>query len=267
MSGKLTEELKAAGRILQKAEPLYVIMSDSTRLPFVECDEETYDDEVLVFDSRKAAENAGNELTAKGYLVRIMTLPVKGRLQFYSSLYSIGVNAIKLNDGAENQRLIELAQLITRPELPRFSEEIAEQLKKDNTIKFHVENPEFHLTAIYYIQKIRNNQADRWKEEVKELHEEMMIHYREGYYISARLEDGGMPLLRKKDGTALQPLFTDFQEFTKFQHANAGMKLQNFIVSEKSFLKFLVKEASGIVINPFGISLVLQVKRNPEAAV
>lgn len=263
MSGKLTEEQKETGRILQKADPLYVIMSDSTRLPFVECDGETYDDEALLFDSQKAAEHAVKELTEEGYLVRAMKLPVNDRLAFFSSLYSIGVNAMMLDKGTENQSLLELEQLITRPALPRFSAEIAEQLKKDPSVKFHVENPEFHLTAIYYIQKVRNRQAEKWKDEVKELYEEMMIHYREGYYISARLEDGGMPLLRKKDGTALQPLFTDLQEFTKFQRANTGMKLQNFIVSEKSFLKFLVKEASGIVINPFGISLVLQVKKSP----
>lgn len=263
MSGKLSEELKEAGRILQKAEPLYVMMSDGTRLPFVECDSETYDDEVLLFDSREGADDAVNGLTEEGYLVRAMEMPVKQRLAFFSSLFSIGVNAVKLNKGTEKECLLELTQLLTRPALPRFSAEIAEKLKKDNTIKFQVENPEFHLTAIYYIQKVRNKQAEQWKEETKELYEEMMIHYREGYYIAARLEDGGMPLLRKKDGVALQPLFTDLQEFTKFQRANAGMKLQNFIISERNFLKFLVKEASGIVINPFGISLVLQVKRNP----
>lgn len=267
MSGKLTEELKAAVRILQKADPLYVIMSDSTRLPFVECDGETYDDEVLIFDSQKGAERAVSRLAAEGYLVRAVTLPAGGRLAFFSSLFSIGVNAIKLDKGEGNPRILELTQLITRPAFPRFSAETAEQLKKDKTIKFQVENPEFHLTAIYYLQKVRNQKAEQWKKEAEELYEEMMIHYREGYYISARLEDGGMPLLKRKEGTALQPLFTDLQEFAKFQRANAGMKLQNFIVSEKNFLKIMVKEASGIVINPFGISLVLRVNKNPEAQV
>ncbi len=263
MKEHLSEELKATGRTLQKAEPLYVIMSEGTRLPFVECDKETCDDEVLVFDSRETVESAAKELAKEGYLIRIMELPVKQRLAFFSSLFPIGVNAVKLNKGSKEERLLELSVLITRPALPRFSAEIAEQLKTDHTIKFHMENPEFHLTAIYYIQKVRNKHARLWEEEVKELYEEMMIHYREGYYISARLEDGAMPLLKKKDGLALQPLFTDLQEFAKFQRANAGMKLQNFIVSEKGFLKFLTKDASGIVINPFGISLVLQVKREP----
>lgn len=263
MKEQLSEEFKAAAGTLQNADPLYVVMSEGTRLPFVECDRETYDDEVLVFDSRETAENAGKELEEEGYLIRITELSVKQRLAFFSSLFSMGVNAVKLNKGGREESILELTGLITRPAFPRFSPEIAERLKTDPAIKFHVENPEFHLTAVYYIQKVRNRRRELWEEEVKELYEEMMIHYREGYYISARLEDGGMPLLKKKDGLALQPLFTDLQEFAKFQRANAGMKLQNFIVSEKGFLKFLTKEASGIVINPFGISLVLQVKREP----
>lgn len=261
MNKNLSEEEKRAARILQTAEPLYVMLSDSTRLPFAECEEETYDDEVLVFDNQKAAQNMADILTEEGYLVHFVTLPIKQRLPFFSSLFSMGVNAICLNKGASGASFLELTRFITRPEFPRFSAEIGEQLKKDKNVKFHVENPEFHLTAIHYIQKSRNRQAQRWADEVKELYEEMMIHYREGYYIAARLEDGGMPILKKKDGLGLQPLFTDLQEFTKFQHANTGMKLQNFIVSERGFLKFLVKDASGIVINPFGISLVLQVKQ------
>lgn len=261
MNRNLSEEEKKEARILQTAETLYVMLSDSTRLPFVECDGETYDDEVLIFDSQDAAQGMADALTGEGYLVHYAVLPVKQRLPFFSSLFSMGVNAICLNKGTDSQSLLELTKFITRPKLPRFSAEIAEQLKKDKNVKFHVENPEFHLTAIYYIQKSRNRKAEQWEDQVKELHEEMMIHYREGYYIAARLEDGGMPLLKKKDGPGLQPLFTDLQEFAKFQRANAGMKLQNFVVSERSFLKFLVKDASGIVINPFGISLVLQVRR------
>lgn len=261
MNHHLSEEEKRTAWVLQTAEPLYVMLSDSTRLPFAECDDTTYDDEVLVFDSQKAAQNMADALTEEGFLVHFTALPVKQRLPFFSSLFSMGVNAICLNKGADGQGFLELTRFIARPEFPRFSAEIAEQLKKDKNVKFHVENPEFHLTAIHYIQKSRNRQAQRWEDEVKELYEEMMIHYREGYYVAARLEDGGMPILKKKDGLGLQPLFTDLQEFAKFQHANTGMKLQNFIVSESGFLKFLVKDASGIVINPFGISLVLQVKR------
>ena len=48
MNHHLSEEEKRTARVLQTAEPLYVMLSDSTRLPFAECDDTTYDDEVLV---------------------------------------------------------------------------------------------------------------------------------------------------------------------------------------------------------------------------
>ena len=161
MNHHLSEEEKRTARVLQTAEPLYVMLSDSTRLPFAECDDTTYDDEVLVFDSQKAAQNMADALTEEGFLVHFTALPVKQRLPFFSSLFSMGVNAICLNKGADGQGFLELTRFIARPEFPRFSAEIAEQLKKDKNVKFHVENPEFHLTAIHYIQKSRNRQAQR----------------------------------------------------------------------------------------------------------
>ena len=41
MNYNLSEEEKRTARVLQRAEPLYVMLSDSTRLPFAECEEET----------------------------------------------------------------------------------------------------------------------------------------------------------------------------------------------------------------------------------
>ncbi len=36
---------------MREAEAIYVLMSDCTRMPFVVCDPETYDDQVLIFFS------------------------------------------------------------------------------------------------------------------------------------------------------------------------------------------------------------------------
>jgi len=89
----------------------------------------------------------------------------------------------------------------------------------------------------------------------------MMTHYREGYYIVARTKEGTTPLLKTKDGGSLQPMFSDMQEFLKFQHVNPTMKVETAVMTEAEFLKHLAKEATGVVINPLGISLLLQVNR------
>ena len=38
---------------LRESDAIYVLMSDCTRMPFVVCDPETYDDEVFVFFSEE----------------------------------------------------------------------------------------------------------------------------------------------------------------------------------------------------------------------
>lgn len=252
-------------KALQKEENLYVILSDSTRLPFVECNSDTYDDEILIFTDREAAEREVWMLSEAGYPVRAGTIPKNQRLPFFSGLFSMGINALLLDKRTKQAHLQELREVIIRPEVPRFTEEIGEKLRKGEQQKFVIENPEFHLTAIYFTQKVRSKKAYEYVDEIKQLQEEMMAHYQEGYYISARTEEGHVPILQGKDGTNLQPIFTDMQEFVKFQQTYPGKKLKTSVVSEKDFVRLLAKEASAVVVNPFGISLVLQIKRkSPE---
>ena len=51
-----------------------------------------------------------------------------------------------------------------------------------------------------------------------------MAHYQRGRYITAISEDKKMPILNKDDGQVLMPIFTDVQEFLKFQNENRDMK-------------------------------------------
>ena len=45
----------------------------------------------------------------------------------------------------------------------------------------------------------------------------MLAHFRRGKYIVAVQKEGQqIPILREKDGQMYQPLFTDIQEFNKF---------------------------------------------------
>ena len=46
---------------LRESDAIYVLMSDCTRMPFVVCDPETYDDEVFIFFSEEDAMRGGQE--------------------------------------------------------------------------------------------------------------------------------------------------------------------------------------------------------------
>lgn len=50
---------------MRESEAIYVLMSDCTRLPFVVCDPETYDDEVFIFFSEQDASRLGQEYTKR----------------------------------------------------------------------------------------------------------------------------------------------------------------------------------------------------------
>ncbi len=263
MKGKNEEHMQIV-QMLQKEEHIYVILSDSTRLPFVVCNPETFDDEILLFEQKNAAEKEMQVLTEEGYPVRVGEISKDQRLPFLSGLFAIGVNAVLLNKGTKNVRLEELEDILQRPELPRFTEEIGEKLRKGEEQRFVIENPEFHLTAIYFTQKVRSKNAQKYAEETAQLQEEMMAHYRRGFYICARTKEGYVPILKGKNGTTLQPVFTDMQEFAKFQHMHPETKLKTSVVPEREFVRILAKEASAVVINPFGISLVLQISRKEK---
>ena len=53
---------------LRTSEAVYVLMSESTRLPYVECDAETFDDQILLFfaeeDAKKTAAGLISNKTA-----------------------------------------------------------------------------------------------------------------------------------------------------------------------------------------------------------
>lgn len=67
-------------------------------------------------------------------------------------------------------------------------------------------------------------------EELKELNEEMMAHYMRGRYILGVTEKNAVPILKQKDGRVLQPIFTDMQEFMKFQNVNRNEKMKTAVV-------------------------------------
>ena len=75
---------------MREAEAIYVLMSDCTRMPFVVCDPETYDDQVLIFFSEEEAMKGGQEFLKEGNPLKIFNIENKYMLPFYSSLFPAG---------------------------------------------------------------------------------------------------------------------------------------------------------------------------------
>lgn len=240
MDGKILERLRIE-------EEVYTILSDCTRMPFVVCDAETFDDEILIYFTEEEAQKKGKEFIKAGEPVQLVKLDKANRLSFFLGLFPMGVNCILVNAGMEGERRVQLEELVTRPEADHLPDG-----------KIRVENPELYLTALYLLQKTRRRPRPEEAEEIKELNEEMMAHFQRGMFVLAVEEGKGVPILKQKDGLAFQPIFTDVQEMRKFQMLSKGVVLQVRAVEAAKLPQILSPEVAGVTINPFGINLQLQ---------
>ena len=152
-----------------------------------------------------------------------------------------------IGKGTEEEIAIQLGELVRRPEQKPGEEPI--------------ENPELQITAMYFMQKVRSQKELKLTDETKELQEELMAHYQRGRYITAISEDKKMPILNKDDGQVLMPIFTDVQEFLKFQNENRDMKYTMGVDEAARIPEAMGPEVTGVVVNPFGIDLQLNVSR------
>lgn len=247
----MSEDMKkTALEMMRVSEAVYVLLSGCTRLPYVECDAETYDDQILLFYREEDAKRRAQELLKEKTLVQVIKVEKKSFLPFYTSLYPMGVNCIVANDGMPDRTAVQLNELIRR--------EHPNQLPEGQV---WVENPELHLTAIYFMQELHKNQGQAMTETMTELYEEMLAHFGRGKYIFAVRQDKGIPALKGKDGKMYQPLFTDSQEFQKFNGTN---RLRAMVVEANKVQNLLPAQSEGIVLNPLGVNVQFKIRKRPD---
>lgn len=239
---------------LQKQDVVYVIYSKCTRMPFVLCDSESYDDEIFVFYNKEDADREAEHLTTSGNPAQVIKIERKSFLAFYASLYLLGVNCLVVNKGTSIQIALQLDELVRRAENQKLPEGMVK-----------VENREFHLTALYFMQELRSKPQNGLTEELEELQEELLAHYNEGSFIIAVREDKGIVILKQKDGKTMLPIFTDAQEFQKFQVMNQNSKFGTAVVTPEKISRLLPKDAAGIIVNPIGVNLPLKIGRRAQA--
>lgn len=248
MSESMTDK-KDFLKKLKDGKELYVLISACTRCPYVFCDPETFDDQIcLLFDSEEAKQEV-QRLRGEGIPVMAAKMEPPQYLMFYTSLYTLGVNAILAKDGG-SEMLLQLSDVVTR----------AEPKKQEGYV--WVENPQLHLTSLYLMQEIRKGPSSSPSKELQELQEEINAHFSRGRYIQpVRREGQGIPLLKMPQGDKFQPIFTDILEFEKF---NRDKSLRPVVVPANKIPDVLAAEASGVVINPLGVNLPMKVERRKK---
>lgn len=236
-------------KTLQTAKELYVIMSACTKMPFVFCDPETCDDEVFLYETEDDIKREAKRFLDDKQPVQIAKIENKTFLTFYGSLFTMGVNCIVLNGYMEKEVRVQVAEMVKKP-------------GSNNPEKTPwIENPSFHLTALYFMQEVRRQKLTEIPEDLKEMLNEIQVNYERGTFLMAYSDQNGVPLVKLPNGDAYQPIFTDLYEFKKF---NGNNQFKAAAVAATKIPNLLAKEAKGVIANPFGVGFQIPIIKKQE---
>lgn len=237
---------------MRNVPELYVLMSVCTKQPYVVCDPETFDDEILMFFTEEEAREKGKALLEEKIPVSIVRVEEKQKLLFFTSLFTLGVNAILMANGG-GETLLQLEELVRRK---------SQEEQPEGTV--WIENPQLQLTSLYYAQEMRKQPNPQHDANTAGLLDELLADFKKGKFIMAvQKEEKGVPLAKMKDGNLYQPVFTDALEFQKFNREN---KFRPIAVPAEKLASLLVPDAKGVVLNIMSINLPFTINRTPAGA-
>lgn len=233
---------------IQARETIFVAYSQVTKLPYVTCAEETYNDQAWFFAEEETLKEFGKKKLDEKILLMGMKYEKKDFPKMYGLLFSVGVNALVWNNGTEEIE-IELDKIVRQPDLSKLEPE-----------KRPLINATLQLSAIYFMQELRRPVAKEEHKNLREMEEELIANLRKSEFLVAMAhseEDPSkvnIPYLKNKDGKILQPVFSDVMEYEKFAR---GKKMR---IAKLPFAKLpdiMIPQAEAMVINPMGFNLLL----------
>lgn len=240
-------------RTILTGEYIYLAHSAGTNMPYISCDEETFDDQVWLFAHDTDLKIYYEELKKKKIQLIGKRCDRKSYGNLFAQLRVIGVNQIVWVDGDE-KTFMDLDEISPEPVL---SEEM--QKKKPPM------NPALQLSAIYFMQEMRRpvSMEEHLANNARALEEEMLVNVcKSNYYMLLRpdVSDpkkmGPILIQSKEDGALLLPIFSDVMELAKMQQENQG--LQVIRVPFVKLKELVPDQVAGVAINPRGFNLVLK---------
>ncbi len=246
---------------LEKCEEIFILYSGFTHLPFIECDDETFDDQVYIFTTQEMTQRFAHPYTLDKILLQAVNIKQKMIHGFLQSLFLYGVNAVMVQmEGAPIR--VQLADVMEKPDLEKLANETLPRA-----------NPNLQLTAIYFMQELMRP-VERNNKEKKHLHEleADMAHYllSSNFIVTFDVSEIEgrwnpkdpnqklkVPLVKTKSGKSYQPVYTDLGELQRFNAKNTGVRLEMTAVPYEKLTSFLVEQSEGFVFNPAGFNLIL----------
>lgn len=233
---------------IQARENVYVAYSQVTKLPYVTCAEETYNDQVWFFAEEETLKEFGKKKIEEKILLMGMKYEKKDFPRLYGLLYAVGVNSLVWNNGTEEIE-VDLDKIVRRPDLSKLEPE-----------KRPLINATLQLSGIYFMQELRRPVAKEERKNIRELEEELIANLKKSEFLVAmeRNEEDpakvNIPYLKNKEGKILQPVFSDVLEYEKFAK---GKKLRIAKIPFAKLADVMIPQAEFLVINPLGFNLLL----------
>ncbi|MCI8826456.1 MAG: SseB family protein [Lachnospiraceae bacterium] len=227
----------------------YVIFCDFTKMPYAECDEQTFDDKAFIFLKEAMAKKFVEEYKEDGMILSVKTTTRAEILGFLTSLPLLGINMASFR-GNETHN-IQLDNIVKR------------QYKEDAPKP--VENPSLQLSMIYFMQAVRIAETEEENAIARQFEEEMMVNIARGHFLvpSREIEEtddeGNKKVaflqVKNNNGDVFIPLFTDINEYFKFNSQDGTMKF--LVLDFNKIYNTKVPQLTGFIINPGTISVLL----------
>lgn len=238
---------------MEKLSTTFVLFGQGTKMPFIICDEDTFNDQIWVFTTEESAQRFAQARRDENQdLMMIVKLESQQLLGFYSSLYFLGINEVVFVESRQKTK-IPLESLVLQADYGHIPEEQRPLI-----------NSGLHLTGLYFMQEVGRQIPNDEKVSLGELEEELAINLVRSKVLAPvemqgdkPLSDGSniqFPCLNNKEGKTFQPVFTDLNEFAKFNTEN---KFHTHIIDFANIEKILKNSLEGVVINPQGMNLII----------
>lgn len=240
--------VEEAVKELQARETVFVAYAQTTRLPYVTCGEETYNDQVWFFADEESVKEFGKKKLEEKVLLMGMKYEKKDFPRMYGLMFAIGANSVIWNNGTEEIE-IDLERIVRKPDLSQVE-----------PAKRPLINSTLQLSGIYFMQELRRPVAKEEHKNLRELEEELIVNLKKSQFLIAMEVDKenpkkiNVPYLKNKEGQILQPVFSDVMEYEKFAR---GKKFRLAKIPFAKLPEILNTQAEAMVFNPLGFNLIL----------
>ena len=187
---------------IQARDSIFVAYSQVTKLPYVTCAEETYNDQAWFFAEEETLKEFGKKKLDDKILLMGMKYEKKDFPRMYGLLYAVGVNSLVWNNGSEEIE-VDLDKIVRQPDFSKVEPE-----------KRPLINATLQLSGIYFMQELRRPVEKEEHKNLRALEEELIANIKKSQFLVAmeRSEEEpkkiNIPYLKNKDGQILQPVFS-----------------------------------------------------------